>query len=146
MNGLVAGQSFWGQKIRHIGKAAQMSELERKLACVAEAFAAAMQDIQGWADFALDDIGMQRFATEALRIRYGQSFIDGLDNEEVRRRVDSLLRVSRPEDSGVSLWAVMNRVQENITRGRGFVGSLRSGVKAHEVTQRLWDVASKMAA
>ena len=55
----------------------------------------------------LDNDLIRRFATEAASLRFAP--------EEVNSRVEELLRVSRLEDEGNNLWAVYNRVQENLT-------------------------------
>ena len=55
----------------------------------------------------LDNNLMRKFAIEAASLRFAP--------EEVNSRVEDLLRVSRLEDEGNNLWAVYNRVQENLT-------------------------------
>jgi hypothetical protein len=73
------------------------------------------------------------FAGRVLSMRYGEDVIPPI-------KADQLLEARREDDEGITLWKVMNRVQENIIRGgvRGeTVIPLNDGqeITRHTVTQ-----------
>jgi hypothetical protein len=66
---------------------------------------------------------IHRLAADALNLRF----------EGKRYNVEQLLTVHRPEDKGNSLWAVFNRIQENLTKSNMLVdlnGRLLSGTSS----------------
>jgi hypothetical protein len=66
--------------------------------------------VAGFRAFNLADALAQDFAQKALALRYDHSDMAPI-------RAEQLLDVRRGEDAGNSLWAVTNRVRENLLRG-----------------------------
>jgi hypothetical protein len=75
-----------------------------------------------------------QFARQALPLRF--------DSDSVRYDPASLLVSRRVEDAGANLWRVLNRIQENLTKG-GFpaLDSLRRQTVTREVNSIQLDVA-----
>jgi hypothetical protein len=85
---------------------------------------------------------IMQFAAEALDLRFKDKNINA----------EQLLNVHRPEDEGNSLWAVFNRIQENLTKpnmlvdmnGR-LIGGTSSVKQDIKVNQDLFQLAEAYA-
>lgn len=146
-NGLVAGQSFGTQKIRHAGYAVQLVE-------------AAIEALVRSADVMIDRV--ERFQSVNISTRraldMAKEAIELKFNSEERRfemAPEEILVARRDEDRGDTLWQNYNRMQENLIKGggRGRISNGRARtdrpINALErdikLNRELWDLAERYA-
>ena len=104
-NGLIVREDFATERFRHIQ--VDYNNLLNKINLFGNKVDKVLNKFNDLKQHTLDNDLMWKFATEAASLRFAP--------EEVNSRVEDLLRVSRLEDEGNNLWAVYNRVQENLT-------------------------------
>lgn len=104
-NGLMAREEYATERIKHIE--VDYNDLYRKIMLFGNKTNKVLDRFESLQHHNLNHHEVVRLAREAASLRYNQ--------EEVNSRVAELLRVSRLEDEGNNLWAVYNRVQENLT-------------------------------
>lgn len=145
-NGLVVGQTFERYNIRHTLDAA--AEVDRLVASAAAGARALCENVERWRAVELTPRRALEFASEALRLRMGAEAAAAYDAAQ-------LLRVQRAEDDSMSLWSVMNRVQEHASKG-SFTGRSAAGralraralsgiTKDIEFNAALWDLTEEFA-
>lgn len=148
-NGLISGSMMGGFKVRHtVGPQTSLEVLEAGEAVVTQKFPQLIENVEMFRGTKTDrDIEM-RMASTAMRLRYGDTLPPF--------PAEDLLRLRREEDAHANLWAVLNRIQENIMDGGWETRSLlgrKSVVKAVErvsavakINAGLWDEAHRIAA
>ena len=148
MNGLVVGNEMGSFTIRHSGKAAQMSELEAKIAAIAQTFAAVVATFTKMNEYQMTDYQMKDLALEAMVIKYGYNTVVGISVEARIAAVNSLLRANRLQDEGNSLYLVFNRIQENMLNHSlsGKAVKVRSEVRKIELTVCLMNQVTRYLA
>ena len=104
-NGLIVREDFATERFRHIQ--VDYNNLLNKINLFGNKVDKVLNKFNDLKQHTLDNNLMRKFAIEAASLRFAP--------EEVNSRVEDLLRVSRLEDEGNNLWAVYNRVQENLT-------------------------------
>ncbi|TXH08925.1 MAG: DUF932 domain-containing protein [Spirochaetes bacterium] len=149
-NGMMVGQHLGGFKVYHIAnRTTAMDVLDAAERTVTEKFPAMLADVEKFREHRL--IGDQpfEFAEHALRLRYGSTTPPFLASD--------LLKSRRPMDEGDSVWAVLNRIQENVLNGgwatRSAMFGRQSAVRAVErvsavqkINAGLWDFAHALVA
>ena len=106
-NGLVVmDQSYGDFKLRHMGYT--FAELQQKVSGAVAAFPGLVKKINEFQNVELSDWQVKKFANKAALVRFG---------DNVKVDIDELLKADRNEDTGNSLWAVFNRVQEKLING-----------------------------
>lgn len=124
-NGLMIKSSdFGGFKLRHLGYS--FSDLSDMMNDILNQLPLAVTKINTFNNTVLSVDQKVEFATEAIKIRMGNG------KEVTVEEIESVLQVSRPEDEGDTLWAILNRVQEAIIRG----GSQYTNAKGKTRTMR----------
>jgi hypothetical protein len=104
-NGLMVGEEFATERFKHIQ--VDYNNLVNKINLFGNKIDKVLNKFNELKQHTLDNDLVRKFTTEAASLRFAP--------EEVNSRVAELLRVSRLEDEGNNLWAVYNRVQENLT-------------------------------
>lgn len=145
-NGLIVSElSFPGVVARHHG---DLESIIQASLAVAERLPELVAQVNNLKAKKLSDMRQIEFARDAGHIRYdGRDVVDPID----------LLQVRREEDKPSDLWAIFNRVQENLSRGGqigqvGDTGQFRrmrpmGGMnKTIDVNTALWDLAVAYAA
>ena len=148
-NGLVISESsFEALRFRHAGL--EPEEVVRASLRLMEFMPKVGERIQRFRERQLDSRDSLNFASQALLLRYPTVEESPIDAE-------TLLKARRPEDEGTSLWATMNRCQENLIRGgvsdcrRDKRGRLRSvrvlrGIDSKVgVNKGVWELAERVA-
>jgi hypothetical protein len=153
-NGLVVGDISNDIRIKHTGDI--QGEVIEGAFKVLKDFDAVDASIDAMKSLQLDQAEQHAFATAALALRYGE-------RKEGERTEGSppapvtaaqLIEARRPEDQGHSLWAAMNRLQENMQRG-GQQGRTAQGRRMHtrpigsidrsvSLNRALWVLAEEM--
>ena len=148
LNGLMVGDVFGGMRGRHVG--VTMSALEAKLAVVAELSKQVLELFQNMNARILTAAETRQFAIEALTIRYGDKAVVALiEQSKLDDVVAAFLTERRIDDSGESLWALFNRLQETsvaglqMRHGRVVVRRVRSNLRSLELTEKLFMVAKE---
>jgi hypothetical protein len=148
MNGLVVGHELGSFTVRHAGKKAQMSELEAKLAAIAEKFNEIINVFKSMQTTGINFFQAMRLAKEALVMKYGQDVVDKLDADKLELACCLLLKSNRTADNGTDLFVTFNRIQENMLQfslsGRKAV--VRSEDRRLELTSKLLRESLKMVA
>ena len=143
-NGLVVKDHDLGElKIRHMGY--DFETLRALINTMIEKLPDVVGRINKFNDAEISESVAGAFAAKAAQLRFGDN-IKEID-------VNQLLLVERKEDAGMSMWAVLNRVQEKLVNG-GFYyqnenGKSRKARKIKNFTQnidfnsQLWELADE---
>lgn len=143
-NGLVVGNTYANEKVRHAGETAK--ELVARMQAIAKNTSPIFAQIERWSKIDMSESQRLDFARMAAMLRWGDPY---------RYAPESLLAVRREEDDKGDLWTVFNRVQEATTQG-GVVGFTRTGqtTTARPLTEissnlkfnvALWNLAEEFA-
>lgn len=135
-NGMVAGESLFRPiEIKHIGnQPEQVNRLINELLGIAPVL---FDKILEFKSIELTNGQAEYFAKQAIALRFGkevpQEFING-EGKLVERNVHPLnaadiLKPVRYEDSGNSLWKVLNRVQERLIKKTDLRGNFEKKVE-----------------
>jgi hypothetical protein len=127
-NGLIAGQVCEDIRIPHKGNISQ--EVIEGAFRVLGDFEAVNASADGMKALSLEDDEQAAFAAAALALRFGDRGQDGQPPAPIT--AGQLNQANRPEDGGPSLWATLQRVQENATRG----GQIGRSVQGHRLRTR----------
>ena len=144
LNGMIVGRQDAAYTLRHTTNAPAL--IDAALPVILAAQDRAVKAIEHWEEIELTVAQQQRFAEEALKLRF---------SNPAAYTVDAALETRRAEDEGSSLWRVFNRVQENLTQhsisGRSSQGrTIRSrpltGITLDaKFNAGLWNVAEAFA-
>lgn len=104
-NGMIAHVDFATERFRHIQ--IDYNNLVNKINLFGNKVDKVLDKFNELKQHTLNNELLNNFAREAALLRFAQ--------EEADSKVEDLLRVSRLEDEGNNLWAVYNRIQENLT-------------------------------
>lgn len=141
-NGMIVGSRVESLKTKHTGDAAR--DLIERARQLARNTAPLFEQIERWEKTELTEAKALEFAARAATIRWGEDKAKGYNPIH-------LLHTHRPEDEGMDAWKVLNRIQENATKG-GFPGVAANGrnISARRITGigldtsfnvALWDLA-----
>jgi hypothetical protein len=156
-NGLALGERFGSFSVRHYGKQAQMTELEERLACVAERFGEIVAAMRRLDSKTCSETTAKQIALKGLELKYGLEVVERLSKANETEFNTLLLTLAKPirlEDAASSLFSVMNVVQEDLVNGLTLLpkveGTKRtrrisSAMKANEFTSQLIDYVMDMA-
>jgi len=122
-NGLIA---FRGTSVSVNHKTQDQTNLLEKLFSITPDAQQMLNDFAKYKGISLTKEQIDEFARKVSNIRWGTN--------DTNHRVNELLRVARLEDEGNSLWAVMNRVQENATHN---IGSLGTDIQVNRIITEL---------
>jgi hypothetical protein len=114
-NGLIAGDSFEGVKVRHSGNAIG-DVIEGAYRVLNDAPRVADQ-VDAFRAITLNRDERQAFAEAAHVIRFPDHYAEGDDRTETPIRPDQLLLPRRYDDKAPDLWTTFNVAQENVIRG-----------------------------
>jgi hypothetical protein len=156
-NGLIAGDTFEGVKVRHSGDAVG-DVIEGAYRVLGDAPKIADQ-VDSFRSLTLNRDERQVFAEAAHMIRFPDHYAEGDDRTETPIRADQLLTARRYDDRAADLWTTFNAVQENVIRGgisamgRNATGQRRrvttrevNGIDQNRSLNRaLWTLTEKMA-
>jgi hypothetical protein len=155
LNGLTVGEDLGSFTVRHVGVKASMSELEARLAAVAERFDRLFTAFVHMQSITATVEHRHRLVAAALVIQYGEEEAATIvaNEEHFRNAVDQLTSARRGFDLLQSdLFTVANIIQENMVKGhlakpgaRRKAG-IRSAIRQEKVTTRLMDYAVQLAA
>lgn len=145
-NGLVIGQSYATESIRHTGDLAR-EVIDRVRALSASSYKLFGQ-IENWSKVELTGEKLNEYVRQAAILRFGEERMQMYKPED-------LLELRRAEDDKGDLWSVFNRVQENCMKG-GQVGHNANNrqVRARALkginadigfNTKLWDLTSEFA-
>lgn len=144
-NGMTVNDHGFSATLRHAGKG-QLDKFYAGVAQIIESLPRAIEVAEGWSKVFLTSEQIRQLADRAAEIR-GSSIM--LDPGE-------LTRSRRMLDDGTNLWAVFNRIQENVThggmRGQSADGRRRTLQGIHTLSadvdfnKKLWTAASELAA
>ncbi|KQY88276.1 DUF932 domain-containing protein [Pelomonas sp. Root1444] len=124
-NGLVVGDVVQDIRIPHKGNV--QGEVIKGAFRVLESFREIGEHVQAMKALRLQRPEEIAFATAALALRFGARAVEeGGGHLPAPVTAAQLIEARRPEDTGVSLWATFQRVQENVIRG-GQVGRSSQG-------------------
>lgn len=133
-NGLVVKSKDLGTFVmKHLGYS--FEELQNLVSQAVTALPKVVEKINTFTHRMLTSAEQHTFATKALQARFGEEKI--VDNSELAEVLSS----TRPADTGNSLWAVFNRVQEKLING-GFIvtGANKKERKVRKITNMLKDL------
>lgn len=117
-NGMVVGDHLMEPlKVMHKGNVAD-GVIEASYSIIEDA-PKVNQYIEAWKALALNPQEQLLFAAEAAKLRF-----ENKEEKDIPVTPQQLLLPKRPEDTGNSLWATFNRVQENCIKG-GMEGRTR---------------------
>ena len=144
-NGLVVGNDFESERIRHTGDLAR--QVIDRVKTLSLTSAKVFSQIESWSKIDLSKDKRIEFAQKATEIRFG--------TKANQYAIDSILGVRRSEDDKGDLWSVFNRVQENTVKG-GLVGRNANNrqIMSRKLTaisaelsynQKLWELATEYA-
>jgi hypothetical protein len=156
-NGLIAGDTFEGVKVRHSGDAVG-DVIEGAYRVLGDAPKIADQ-VDSFRSLTLNRDERQVFAEAAHMIRFPDHYAEGDDRTETPIRADQLLTARRYDDRAADLWTTFNAVQENVIRGgitamgRNATGQRRrvttrevNGIDQNRSLNRaLWTLTERMA-
>lgn len=144
-NGMTIADQAFNVKLRHVGRH-QVDKLYAGVAQIIESLPRAIEVADAWSKVFLSSEQIRQFADRAAEIRGSSIMLDP----------GQLTRSRRMLDDGTSLWAVFNRVQENVTRGgmqgqtadgrRRSVSGIRTLAADVGFNRKLWTAASELAA
>ncbi|MHB9376075.1 DUF932 domain-containing protein (plasmid) [Pseudomonas amygdali pv. morsprunorum] len=110
-NGLVLGESFADQRVRHSGKHDVIGEVIEGAYTVLDQFKKADEQRDVMKQTKLQEFEQLALAAGAIAYRYDQR------EGPAPITASQLLRARRLEDHSNDLWTTFNRVQENVIRG-----------------------------
>ena len=99
------------EQMRHA--ASLVDEVIKRMRAAAARVTQTTRQIEHWRNVELSETEVTAFATRALELRFGES-AKAYD-------VETALQTRRDEDAGRTMWRVLNRVQENLSKG-GVIG------------------------
>jgi hypothetical protein len=145
MNGMIVSDSVLGQvSVAHRANAPQIVG-DKSVSFLGQIDH--LEDrVQRFMDRVLTPVEMSGFASAAADVRWGNNKPAGLDH-------NSLLLGRRFEDSGDTLWHVLNRVQENVIKGgvnlnrqrrQSSTRVLRSVGDDARINSQLWELADAL--
>ena len=149
-NGMMTGTLLGGFSIQHTINSKPTFEIINAMeATVTDKFPAMLENIDAFKSRTLEQEAQLEFAKLAQRLRYGDTLPPF--------PAQDLLHVRRPMDAGDTVWAVLNRIQENVMQGgwetRSTMFQRRSTVRAVErvsavtkINAGLWDRAVELVA
>ena len=148
-NGLVVGKVVDDIRVPHRGNI--QGEVIEGAIRVLDQFEAIDASVDGMKTTLLQPEEQTAFATAALALRFGER---GEGQPPAPITTEQLNEARRPEDTGHSLWNVMQRVQENSIRG-GQLGRSAQGRRLHtrpvasidrgvSLNRALWVLAEEM--
>jgi len=123
-NGLITFSDMSGVSIDH--KTQQQADLLNKLFQFTPNASDMLKDFAKMKNVTLTPAQIDEFARKVSNMRWGTT--------DSNHRVAELLRVARIEDEGNSLWAVMNRIQENATHN---IVTLDNDIKMNQIITEL---------
>jgi len=140
-NGLVVKDIYADSKIKHTEK--DYNRLPQIIAGLESKIQPMFRKFEYLKNVTLTDKQMRDLAREASLIRFEQDH---------KINTDQLLSVRRVEDEGNNLWAVYNRIQENLTQPNMLIdekGNLISGISNPlvdiSINQGLYDLVEAYA-
>jgi hypothetical protein len=115
-NGLIAGETFEGVKVRHSGNAIG-DVIEGAYRVLEDAPKIAAQ-VDAFRSLSLNRDEQQVFAEAAHVLRFPDHYAqEAADRRETAITADQLLRPRRHDDRAADLWTTFNVTQENVIRG-----------------------------
>jgi hypothetical protein len=111
MNGMVVGDTYAKQKIRHVGFAT--AKVEQAAKVMAESAPRIINAVQKMQDITLDPSQYSWLAMEAVDARFPEL----TDSHKILHNVRQIGLPNRRADEGNDLWRSFNRIQENAIRG-----------------------------
>jgi len=148
-NGLVIkSQDFGGFKMRHMGYS--FEDLRNYIGELVNTLPTMVENLNKFSQVEMTPEQQHEFAIKAVEARFGEE--KQIPDEEIK----NLLIAERKEDTGNSVWVVLNRVQEKLTSGGfGYLnakGKLRKSRAVKNFTQdvdmnqKLWAIAEEYIA
>ena len=128
-NGMIAHVDFATERFRHIQ--VDYNNLVNKINLFGNKVDKVLDKFNELKQHTLNNELLNNFAREAALLRFAQ--------EEADSKVEDLLRVSRLEDEGNNLWAVYNRIQENLTHD---VSNMKEDIR---LNQQLFSLVESFA-
>jgi hypothetical protein len=152
-NGLVVGEVVDDIRIPHKGNI--QGEVIEGAFRVLEEFEAVEQHAEAMKALQLEPPEETAFATAALALRFGERVVEETGGHRPAPvTAEQLTQPRRPEDAGHSLWANLQRVQENVIRGgqpgrsaqghRMQTRPVRSIDRGVSLNRALWMLAEEM--
>jgi hypothetical protein len=136
-NGLAFGEVFGSFKVRHYGKAAQMSELEGKLAAVAANFLTIVAQMLKMDSVECTDAMRKMIALKGLELKYGLEVVARLaDENKLGETLDSIAKPMRLEDKANTVWSVMNVVQEDMVNALTLMPKVEGTKRTRSITNK----------
>lgn len=143
-NSLIAGLGEMGVIATHIDSAAD--SIDDAIGRTIEHSRKLFETIDAWRKIKLRPRQLTNLARRAMAIRFGDVSRWSIEPAQ-------LLHPRRPDDEGVDLWRVFNRVQENCTKGgirseatHFSTVDLERPRQLFDINTRLWDLAASFAA
>jgi hypothetical protein len=153
LNGLVVGDVVQDIRIPHKGDV--QGEVIEGAFRVLDEFGAVEERTEAMKALQLEPPEEMAFATAALALRFGERGVEEAGGHQPAPvTAAQLLEPRRAEDTGSSLWAVLQRTQENVIRG-GQPGRSAQGRRMHtrpvgsidrgvSLNRALWTLAEEM--
>lgn len=156
-NGLIAGESFEGVKVRHSGNA--VGEVIEGAYRVLEDAPKVADQVTAFRALTLSRDERMAFAEAAHVLRFPDHYAQDEERRETPIRADQLLQARRSADTAPDLWTTFNAVQENVIRGglsaigRNAANQRRrttmrevNGIdQSRNLNRALWTLAERMA-
>ena len=148
-NGLMVGTTMASYQVKHtIGAKTTQEVLEAGEKVVLEGFPKMLEGIEKFKRIYLSKEVGYKLATDAIKLRYPTG-MPPITEQEV-------LAVRRPEDEDSTLWAMLNRIQENIIDGgwptissghgrRSMVRPVERVSSVVNINTGIWDLANQIA-
>lgn len=114
MNGMVVGETYAKQKIRHVGFATSKVEIAAKV--MAQSAPRIINSVQKMQDITLDPSQYSWLAMEAVDARFPEL----TDSAKILHNIRQIGMPNRRADEGKDLWRSFNRIQENAIRGHRY--------------------------
>lgn len=160
INGLVAGSDYFSVRVRHMGTTAR-TVLNATKSIIGK-LPEVKQLVDKWNTIQLSEPEQKVYAESAYNLKWDleqkeKVVVDalGFKNKTVNTVFNplSLLKARRYEDKENSLWAIFNRVQENMVRGlrvnsnKGYqkIRGIKSINEDTRINKSLWLLTEKMA-
>jgi hypothetical protein len=126
-------------RIKHRFSGDRLSEIMEQVSQISGRFPAIKNTIGDFKAREMNHDEQTSFAQYAIKGRFNYRPEMPKRFRDMGRTVEKLLQVRRPEDEGNSVWAVYNRVQENLVSGvQGFSRPIRGYSDSVRVNQLLW--------
>jgi len=126
-------------RIKHRFSGDRLSEIMEQVSQISGRFPAIKNTIGDFKAREMNHDEQTSFAQYAIKGRFNYRPEMPKRFRDMGRTVEKLLQVRRPEDEGNSVWAVYNRVQENLVSGvQGFSRPIRGYADNVRVNQLLW--------